>query len=323
MTKNVFLTGATGSVGRALIPRLLHQGYQVTALVRRDAPELRRMGVRVVVGDVLRPESFSGALGEASCVVHLAGLLRGSAKNLSRVNVVGTQNVFDACRNARVRKIIYLSSLLVAGPQTTIPINETVVCSPNTRYGATKLSAENILLSAPDDLTAIILRCGQIITPSTRVIQWVVPWLRWRLPIMRIKNTIQLVHIDDVVHAVLLALENDRHSPDIFNIGDDVAITGDEFFHSLASAAQAPQPSYVPVSVAKGIALIFEGVSALTKTNPVLTRDMINAALTSHGADNKRAKTILHYHPSHPAVHGELRDLVLQGMAKPQNPPSH
>ncbi|WP_433161880.1 NAD-dependent epimerase/dehydratase family protein [Kribbella sp. CA-247076] len=105
----IFLAGATGVVGRLLVPLLLADGHEVTALTRRDPAALRDRGVTAVAGDVYDADALRGVVAAArpDVVMHRLTDLgtRDFAGNL-RIRRVGTRNLVDAALAAGVRKVI-------------------------------------------------------------------------------------------------------------------------------------------------------------------------------------------------------------------------
>src|SRR5438128_2822934 len=69
----VLVTGATGCVGRALVPLLVEAGGQVRVYVRRDIPEYRSVGVKVAIGDADHEGRLESALEQVHTLVHLVG----------------------------------------------------------------------------------------------------------------------------------------------------------------------------------------------------------------------------------------------------------
>lgn len=116
MQHRVFVTGATGFVGRALIPALRAEGYVVRCLVRRGS-ELDLRGceaIERVEGDVLAPGPLESLMAGFDTVIHLVGIIREQpARGITfeRVHVQGTTNVLRAATAAGVRHYLHMSAL--------------------------------------------------------------------------------------------------------------------------------------------------------------------------------------------------------------------
>lgn len=110
----VFVTGATGFVGRALILALRAEGYVVRCLVRRGS-ELDLRGceaIERVEGDVLVPATLETAMAGFDTVIHLVGIIREHhGVTFERVHVEGTRNVLTAATAAGARRYIHMSAL--------------------------------------------------------------------------------------------------------------------------------------------------------------------------------------------------------------------
>lgn len=110
----VFLTGATGFVGRHMLRRLLDEGHAVRALVRdpQRARELEQTGVELVEGDVVSGAGLEPSLQGCDGVIHLVGIIAEKGGNtFERVHHLGTKNVVEAARREGVRRFIQMSAI--------------------------------------------------------------------------------------------------------------------------------------------------------------------------------------------------------------------
>jgi uncharacterized protein YbjT (DUF2867 family) len=109
----LLLTGATGEVGSALLPRLLARGTQVRCLVRdprRLGPQ--RVRVQIALGDLADPPSFRNAMRGVETVVHLAAAIRDQAQgSIEELNAIATWRMVQAARQAGVRRFLFISAL--------------------------------------------------------------------------------------------------------------------------------------------------------------------------------------------------------------------
>lgn len=149
----VLVTGATGCVGRALIPRLVDSGGQVRVYVRRDVPEYRALGVKVAVGEADHEGHLEAALEQVHTLVHLTGGVDlDPGVTLEWLNLTSTEVAVRAAENAEVRRILFLSPLH-ADP-----------ASPH-EYLAVKGRAEELIRGAK--LEHAIFRCAPIWGPGS------------------------------------------------------------------------------------------------------------------------------------------------------------
>ena len=171
----VLVTGATGHIGNVLVRSLLKNGYDVTAFVRNKEKlnALDGLSVSFAYGDVRDIESLKMAFKGIDVVFHLAGLIdigNGNKKQMYEVNVNGTKNVVNACKEMNVKKLIYTSSVhaIPTKPKGEI-ITETKTFSPDLvkgTYSKTKAEATKYVLEANSkDLEVIITHPSGVIGP--------------------------------------------------------------------------------------------------------------------------------------------------------------
>jgi dihydroflavonol-4-reductase len=120
VTGPVFLTGATGFVGGALLERLLSDGIEVRALVRTEeaADQIEKLGAIPVPGDLLGDADLAPAMSGCNLIFHAAGLnhfCMPDPKPLFQVNVAGTVRLIQAAARAGVPKLVYTSSAATLG----------------------------------------------------------------------------------------------------------------------------------------------------------------------------------------------------------------
>jgi UDP-glucuronate 4-epimerase len=171
----VLVTGAAGFIGSHLCERLLVEGHEVIGLdsfdsflydaetKERNVAELgTRAGFRLVRGDILDGPLVADLARDVDLVVHLAALagVRPSIADpprYARVNLEGTTNVLEACRAARVHRMVFASSSSVYGARdaASVPFRENDPClAPASPYAATKRAGE-LLCSTYRDLFGI------------------------------------------------------------------------------------------------------------------------------------------------------------------------
>lgn len=173
----ILVTGATGFVGRALCPVLAAGGATVIACTRHKpipdgASEAR------TIGDICDQAALGAAMVGVDIVIHLATrahIMRDrSADPLAeyrRINVGGTATVARAARDAKVRRMVYLSSIKVNGERTgKHPFQATDTPAPEDAYGLTKHEAERELrdIADPAGLEWVVLRPPLVYGPGVR-----------------------------------------------------------------------------------------------------------------------------------------------------------
>lgn len=156
--KKVFLTGATGFLGRHLLPQLLAAGAEVTCYAR-SASHPAPVGASVIHGDFSDTHALATALRGQEIIIHMAALLFGSGwRDYLRDNVSAAEKLASASQTSCPgAKIIFVSSLAAGGPCAQAPgLTESAIPAPVSAYGWSKLCCEKIFASARGKL--VILR---------------------------------------------------------------------------------------------------------------------------------------------------------------------
>ncbi|MEE9161328.1 MAG: NAD(P)-dependent oxidoreductase, partial [Candidatus Neomarinimicrobiota bacterium] len=169
----IFLTGASGFIGKNLVGYLLERDCRLTCLLRNPArlPESLRSRVNVITGDLTLPDAqLERAVADAEAVIHLAGQLWSHTfEDYDRVNRRGTEALVKvtAPSVATVRRFVMVSSLAAAGPaKMGQPLTESSPPAPVSWYGKTKLAGEQALKGAPFPWT--VLRPCMVYGPHDR-----------------------------------------------------------------------------------------------------------------------------------------------------------
>ncbi len=164
------VTGATGFVGGHLVETLQARGDDVTALVRSldKAKDLQRRGVRLVSGTLDDSHALQAALTDADIVFHVAGLTaaRSEAEFLA-TNRDGTARLVAAAERAGGPRFVLISSLAAGGPAPNgQPLDGSEPPNPVTRYGRSKLAAEDVVRASR--LPWTIIRPPAVYGPGDR-----------------------------------------------------------------------------------------------------------------------------------------------------------
>jgi nucleoside-diphosphate-sugar epimerase len=226
----VLVTGGTGFVGSRIARRLAAGGRRVRAIVRATgAPELEAPGVEPIVGDFTDREVARAAARGTDAVVHCAATVGPDLETARRVNVEGTRAMVEAALEARVRRYVQISTLSVYARGSAERLDEEApMKSDGDPYGWTKADADRVVLEAmrpPRRLPAVILRPGAILGVH-RTSTWAVKVPeRIRDRQMKLRGDgrepMPWVHVENLVDAVLLALESERAVGRVYNVVDE------------------------------------------------------------------------------------------------------
>jgi len=140
--KTVFVTGATGFVGKHLVKKLLEDNIYIFALTRQKQAELLGVpNIQIYIGDITERIQIPE---DVSTIYHCAGVIS-QEEQMQKVNVEGTRRIVEAALTRGCR-LIYLSSAGVVGRSNDYLINENTACQPQNMYERSKYEAEKIVL---------------------------------------------------------------------------------------------------------------------------------------------------------------------------------
>lgn len=238
----VFLTGATGFVGSALLSRLVADNIDVTALIRNELVDLPAV-VKKVVGDLSAIDDFSiENLTGVDVVVHAAArahVMRDELANpLAECRTVNRDATLALARLAAeegVKRFMFVSSIGVCGNQNIKPFKESDKPQPHDDYSLSKYEAEQGLLQIAKEtgMEVVIIRPPLVYGPTApgsfaSLMNWMNKSIP--LPLGAIHNKRSLVALDNLVDFIALCADREK-SPnaanEVFLIsdGEDVSTT--------------------------------------------------------------------------------------------------
>lgn len=300
----IFVTGATGAIGRRLIPLLVSSGHDVVAMTRvgQRVKDLWAAGAEAVVADGLDREAVVSAVSDAApevvvhemtALAHATSLRRFDAafELTNRLRTEGTDHLLAAARAAGAR-------CLVAGSYAGWPYaprggplktEDDPLDDDPPRHMRRSLDAirhlEEAVLGA-GGLDGVVLRYGSFYGPGTSLAADgdLVRLVRHRrLPIVGGGAGVwSFVHIDDAAAATAAAIEG--HAVGIYNVVDDEPAPVVEWLPELARLLGARIPLHIPTWLGR-LATGDVGVSLMTRVR---------------GATNAKAKRALGWQPHHP-----------------------
>lgn len=299
----IFLTGATGFVGRRFVHHLRGLGHTVTALVR---PETAPAAVeRLRVAGVRPTREPTAALRESDAVVHLAAATRAAtAYGYHRANVDGTRALLSAASGLDSPPTVVLcSSLAAAGPSTPArPRTESDPPAPVSDYGRSKLGAETVARGYADRIPIVIIRPPVVYGPGDPAfLPTLAAMVRAGIGVRPSgRPEYCLIHVDDLCAALTLALTTGSRLdpydplPGIYHVCDGTPRSFPEICRHLAWALGCPAPLLVPLPPAllMTAAALTEAASRPRGNQPALGRDKareLNQAAWTCANDRARA----------------------------------
>jgi 2-alkyl-3-oxoalkanoate reductase len=243
----LLVVGATGVLGRQVVPRLIERGHSVRAVVRRQEQEqvLEAAGAEVIQGDILDRAGMTAAAAGCAGVMHLATAIpRGPGGDWGRNDRIrreGTANLLAAAAANDVRRYVQQSIVMLYGDTGSTLVDETAPLQPSP---VIQSAADMETLVRASALEWCILRgalfygagagledewrqaarCGELIVPGDG------------------SDRISLIHVVDMARAVVAAVESAAPGS-IYNVVDDDPPTYTALYAYVAARAGAAPPA--------------------------------------------------------------------------------
>ena len=298
----VLVAGASGVVGRPLLPLLESAGHEVVGLARTVRPGPTRM----LAVDALDRDAVSAAVREVApdAVVNLLTAIparlnpRRMATEFAltdRLRTEGTRNLVEAARAAGVRRLIAEGLAYAYDPTGAGPADEDEPLWRRPPAGfASALAALTELEATTTAAGGTVLRMGHLYGPGTMFAadgSFVADIRAGKVPIVGNGGSVfSFVHVDDVASAVVAALGRDV--PGVLNVVDDEPVRLGEWLPAVAEMLGAPRPRRMPKALVRLVAGGW-GAAFLGELR---------------GADNARARRELDWQPRHPSWRAGLAD---------------
>ncbi len=246
----VLVTGASGFIGRHLLPSLEADGHELRLALRgrQSEPRLPESSTRayeiVYVGEIGPETNWDQALEDVEAVVHLAArahILGVGAEDEGAfwaTNVEGTARLAERAAAAGVRRFLLMSSVGAVATMSESVIGADTPSTPDTAYGRSKLAAEQALkAAATDGMSWTILRptlvyghdCPGNMQRLVALVQRGLP-----LPFAAVRNRRSFVFVDNLVEAVVSALKHPAAANATFLVSDGQDVSTPELVQKIA-----------------------------------------------------------------------------------------
>lgn len=306
----VLVAGATGAMGKELLPRLVDAGHEVFAMVRSESGKaaVTRMGAAPVIADALDRAQVGKAVRRANPEVIVNQLtaighidtrhFERSFAATDRLRIEGTDNLLAAARDTGVRRFIAQSNgaftyARTGGPVKTEedPLDRSPVAQMASMIAAVEYMEKAVL--GADGIEGIVLRYGAFYGPGTSMApgsEQLEMIRKRKFPVVGDGGGVwSFVHITDAAEATVAAVENGDRG--VYNIVDDDPAPVAQWLPDLAVMLGAKKPMRVPR---------FIGRLAAGQAGVVLMTEL-------RGASNAKAKRELGWQPAHPTWRQGLR----------------
>jgi dihydroflavonol-4-reductase len=285
----VAVTGASGHIGNCLVRELKKQGASIKVLVHNFRNDLDEMGVEIIEGNLLEPESLVPLCEGADVVFHLAAQIAIDNRSSARVyetNITGTKNIIWAAKRGGVKKFIHFSSIhaFQAKPaDLLLDESRPMVESDDTIYEFTKAEGEREVMKAvKEGLDAVILNPTAVIGPfdykGSLMGQALLQIYQNKLPFL-VAGGYNWVDVRDVVSASIKAIESGR-------TGEKYILSGQfrtlrELSVMIREISGCRIPIIIPVSLARVACPFFQIYSSVTKKEPIYTYQSLDILINS------------------------------------------
>jgi nucleoside-diphosphate-sugar epimerase len=299
----VFVAGATGAIGRQLVPRLVEAGHEVHGMTRSESKQamLSELGAVPVVADALDPDQVAEAVGRArpDVIVHqLTAIGEVDMRHFdrdfaltSRLRTEGTDHLLSAGQAAGVRRFVAQSNIAAyARTGAAVKSEEAQFDTSPAREMRTMVAAirhlEEAVLGA-EWTEGIVLRYGAFYGPGTSIAPGgQLPELirRRKFPLVGDGGGVwSFIHVADAAEATVAAIEHGSRG--VYNVVDDDPAAVAEWLPALAQTLGAKKPMRVPRFVGR----LFAGEAGVVMMTEI------------RGASNAKAKRELGWRPAHPS----------------------
>ena len=258
----VLVTGGAGFIGSHLVGKLSSLGFRVRVIDNLYSGKLSNLGsdllnsqsVEFIEGDIRDTYLMKKCCADAEVVIHLAAQtsVPFSMQNPefnNDVNVKGTLNLLNSSSEANVKRFLFISSCAVYGEPAYLPVDEKHPTNPISPYAESKLVAEKECLKLNDmgAFESVVFRFFYVYGPKqglseySGVITKFIDRITQRLPLIIYgdgSQTRDFVYVNDIVNAIVLALENKEAPGNVFNVGTGTAVSLQELANTMLSLTE-------------------------------------------------------------------------------------
>jgi dihydroflavonol-4-reductase len=307
----VFVTGGTGFIGGHVVRKLRERGDEVRALVRSPdkGAALTELGCELVSGTLSSKDAIRTGMEGCDAAIHGAavyevGIPSSEHRAMYEANVIGTDNVLRAALEAKLDRVVYISTVGAFGNTKGRVVDESYQ-HPGTGYTSyyeeTKVEAHRLAtrLIAEEALPCVIVQPGGVYGPDdhSALGRQMNQFLAGRMPLIAFPDLgFNMVHVDDVAAGVLLALDKGKIG-EAYVLGGQIT-TMRELIQTLARVAGKKAPKRaLPTGVMKAMTPLGPIVGKAMNQGPNLRELISSADNVTFWAKHDKAMAALGYSP--------------------------
>ena len=319
----VLVAGATGFIGRKLVDALHVRRRTIFALVR-DISKISSLWPQGNVagrsGDIAEAETLKDVCAGVHTVFHLASYAEEVQFDETedphwRVTVEGTRHFLEAAARSGVKRFIYVSSVKAMGEGGESCLDESSPAAPASSYGRAKLEAERLVLEAGKQHGMLVcnLRLPLVYGRDNRGSVWrmIAAIDRGRFPpLPETGNRRSMVHVDDVIQALLLAADNPAAHGHTYLVTDGQIYSTHQIYAGICKALGRPAPRWIfPIILLRAVARMGDVIGRIRGRNFIFDSDVLNKLTGSAWYSCQKIETELGYQPTRFLEDG-LREMV-------------
>jgi dihydroflavonol-4-reductase len=318
----VFVTGGTGFIGGHVARKLRERGDDVRALVRtpEKGPALTELGCELVPGNLSDADAIRAGMQGCDAAIHGAamyevGIPASEHQAMYEANVIGTETVLRAALEAKLDRVVYISTVGAFGNTKEQVVDESYEHSGagyTSYYEETKVEAHRLAkrLIADEGLPCVIVQPGGVYGPDdhSALGRQMNQFLAGKMPLMAFPDLgFNMVHVDDVATGVLLALDKGK-TGEAYVLGGQIT-TMRELIQTLARVSgKKPPKRTLPTGLMKAMTPMGPIVGKMMNQGPNLRELISSADNVTFWAKHDKAMAELGYSPR--GLEQGLRDML-------------
>ena len=295
--KNIFITGATGVVGKPLLQKIIDKGHNVFALSRSKKNDrwFSDLGVTKIEGDLFTKSIYDDISDcDIEAIFHIAGVNKMCSKNpqgMFKANIEGTKEMLQLGNRLKIKKFIYTSSAVTLGEELGTIGNE--LSSHRgyflSKYEESKYLAEQEAFDYDKNFEFVSVNPSSVQGPGrvSGTAKLLISTLNKKYPPL-IKNNISIVDIDDCTDGHYQALVNGEANQRY--VLNSFQTTSEELLSKLKSLSEwSGRPMYLPKSVLKIIAPLGDLYKLVSSSSPLICSESARVLTHGHIYDGSKA----------------------------------